>query len=944
MIFKIPIKLKIVRVVAIFLIFAASIMMLSNCEKESARPRSYPRVTSMPVTNISESGADFRARIYSIGTEPIIDHGFVWGLTDPSIEYSDKILLGVCDTGLFSYRISAGLRKDIKYYVKPFAQTAKHVVYGVTQVFKSLGSGAPVITGFEPHSGSWLDTLTITGQNFSSIANTNTVKLNQTTCEILSSSITTLKVLVGRDLPDLKSVLSVELAGNVNIDTKDTFRLIIPLINDFSPKQARWGDTITVTGSGLQNGRFDMPVSATIGGFACQVTFKKIDLVKLLVPLNLNTAASSLNIKIHNQNYSLTDKVNLLSPVITSISPKTGTWGTVVTLKGKFHPSASRNVISIGGITVPSISNSVDSIKIAIPQNLVSPRNVLANNSTPFAISSQDTFKLFSPAIESVSSLTGTSGSSITIKGKYLQDGNGNVVVKFGTQIATIDARSSTQTVCRVPTNLNNGPVNISVTVASQTTVFPTPYNVNNPVITNIYPLNGAIGDAITIEGENLLVGGTSGPDVYFNSNSKDVFANTVSSLSNKIVVIVPNGVDSIPKKLKLNFRSVQFTLYSTTEFKLNPPVITSVSAVVLTPGQDISIFGNGFNPVAANNQVFWGNSPLIVKSSTPTVIVATVPTNLAGGFNKISIIVGGYKRVYPALYESRSAWTGLTVPVWLLWNSTIGNTGGIGFSINGMGYMIDPVGNMNSFNPVTMEFVNLGLHQEFSGSQGFSKMILNDTLYAVGYNITQRDGIFRYDIALNSWVRLGNAPNNYPNAVGFSLNGKLYYGLPIIADNYSLTNLFWMYDRTSKSWVSKNAFPPFSYSRAVAYFTIGNRGYVLFKDRVFCEYNPDTDTWTKLASYPAARTDLSGMVCYVMNNKGYVGLGGLYYNSVVYNDIWSYDPLANTWVQSAVIPSSGRYNAVSFVINNKAYVGFGASSNSNLRDFYEYDPNFVAK
>jgi hypothetical protein len=944
MIFNLPDKFSYSRAVPLFLLFVTSVMMLSNCEKENAKPRSYPRITSMPVTNISSTGADCSARIYSLGTEQITDHGFVWGLTDPAIDYSDKVLLGVCDTGLFSARIKTNLRTGIKYYVKPFVRTAKHIVYGVTQEFKSLGSEAPVISGFEPHSGTWLDTLTVTGQNFSWIVNTNTVKLNEIPCEILTSTGTTLKVLVGRDLSAIKSVISVELAGNVATRSQDTFRLIIPVVKDFSPKQARWSDTITLTGSNFVNSRFDMQVSAAIGGYTCPVLVRKSNLIKFQVPAGVNTLASVITVKIHNQNYTLPDKLTLLTPFITSISPKTGTWGTVVTVKGRFHPSSSRNIISIGGITAPLISNNSDSIKFAIPQNLGSPRNVVINTSTPFTIASQDTFKLSAPVIESISPLTGTTGISVTIKGKYLQDGNGASIVRFGTQAATIVGHSSTQLDCRVPANLINGLVNISVTVASQTTVFPTPFDLKNPVITSVYPLNGSISDAVTIEGENLLLGGATAPDVYFTGNSTDIFAARVSSTANKIIVTVPTGLDSIPKKLKFIYRSISLSVISASEFKLNPPVITSVSASVLTPGVDITVYGTGFNPVPGNNQVFWGKYPLTVKSATSIAIVATVPTSIPSGFNKISINVGGYKRVYPTLYEGRSSWTEIAVPGSLLWNSAIAITGGIGFSLNGTGYMIDPVGNMNSFNPVTKELASLGLHQEFKYSQGFAKMILNDTLYAVGYNVTQLDGLFRYDVALNSWIRLAYAPSNYPNGVGFSLNGKLYYGLPIIADNYSLTNLFWVYDRPTKSWVSKQPFPSFSYSRAVASFTIGNRGYVLFRDRVFCEYNPDTDTWTRLASFPANRSDLSGMVFFAMNNKGYVGLGGIYYNNIVYNDLWSFDPAANTWTQSAIIPHSGRYNAVSFVINNKAYMGFGASNNSNLRDFYEYDPNFVAK
>jgi hypothetical protein len=945
MIIKLPDKFHFYRAITLCLLLAASVTLLTKCEKENSKPRSYPRIKTLPVTNISQNGAEVSADLYSLGTEPIIDHGFVYGTSDPAITYSDKILLGTTDsTGIFRGRISSALRSKIKYYVKPFVQTSKHVVYGVTTEFMSQGSDGPVIFGFEPKAATWFDTLKITGQNFSWLVNTNIVKLNQASCDVIEATSTSLKVLVSKDLVNLKSLLSVELAGNITTDTKDTFNLVIPVVSGFSPKQARWGDTITVTGKDFPALKFDMQASATLGGFSCPIVLKKNDQVKFLVPNELNASSNTLIVKIQNQNYTLPDKFNLLPPYISSISPKVGTWGTQVTLKGKFNSSASRNTINIGGINAPLVSSTRDSVKVNIPSNLGTPSNVFVNISFPFTISSPDTFKLYAPVIESITPLTGTSGSIVSITGKYLKYSVLNPVVKFGNQAASIRGSSSIQIDCTVPANLSNGPVNVSVTVASQTTVAPMVYNLHNPAISGFSPLSASAGDVVTIQGTDLLNGGTFAPDVYFSGTPSDIFATTVSAASDKIIVTVPAGLDSIPKRIRLFYRSISLNVYSTSQFVLNAPSIISVTGSVLTAGQDISVSGTGFDPVAANNKVLWGKYPLIVKSATPNTLVATVTSNLPSGFNQISIISGGYKRTYPIIFESRSAWTEIPVPGTLAWTSTIGSSGGIGFSLNGTGYMIDPKGQMISLNPLTREMTSLGLHQEFSNSQGFAKMILNDTLYAVGYNVSQLDGLFRYDPSLNSWIRLANAPSNYPNGVGFSLNGKLYYGLTIIADNYSLTNLFWVYDRPSKSWVSKQPFPSFSYSRAVASFTIGNRGYVLFKDRVFCEYNPDNDTWTKLASFPAPRTDLSGMVYFTMNSIGYVGLGGLYYNSVVYNDLWSFDPVANSWTQSAIIPISGRYNAISFVINNKAYIGFGAYNSTNLRDFYEYDPNIISK
>jgi hypothetical protein len=43
-------------------------LFFSRCEDEDARPRTYPRVNTMPVSDITENGATFNAEIYSLGS------------------------------------------------------------------------------------------------------------------------------------------------------------------------------------------------------------------------------------------------------------------------------------------------------------------------------------------------------------------------------------------------------------------------------------------------------------------------------------------------------------------------------------------------------------------------------------------------------------------------------------------------------------------------------------------------------------------------------------------------------------------------------------------------------------------------------------------------------------------------------------------------------------
>src|SRR6185295_19378684 len=94
-------------------------------------------------------------------------------------------------------------------------------------------------------------------------------------------------------------------------------------------------------------------------------------------------------------------------------------------------------------------------------------------------------------------------------------------------------------------------------------------------------------------------------------------------------------------------------------------------------------------------------------------------------------------------------------------------------------------------------------------------------------------------------------------------------------------------------------------------------------------------DYWTQKASmaggmrYPA--------VGFSIGNKGYIGTGN---NSpTFYQDLWEYDPVANTWTQKANLPGAARSFACGFSSSSKGYIGLGQNPGGYLLDFWEYDP-----
>lgn len=632
--------------------------LVTNCEKEKEHSRSYPQVRTNPVTNITDKGATFNGNIYTLGTEAITDHGFVWGEESTLDLNDDKTLLGpLTSGGDFSADIVSSLAKTKEYYVKAFVKTAEHIVYGPPVTFISLGSGAPVITGFRPSSAEWLDTIEVSGKNFSWIKADNIVRLNQIQCTTLEASDTVIKILVSSDLADLKSVISVELKGNHSTLVRDTFRLIAPVIKDYSPHQAMWGDTIIITGDHFESHKLQNEISATINGYPSAVIWHEFDSLSIIMPYQLSAIENTLSVKFNKLVISIPEKVTLKPPVIYNISPKEGTWGNIITMNGRFHPDKARNIITMGDAVERYItSNNTGSIQF-YTGDLTKGVSPVILHSDPFTIVSPDSFRLYPPVIDSISPLKGRPGTGVHIYGKHIYwESIPLPVVLFGSTPGQITYNTENHIVCTVPSPMNDGPVNISLTIASQTAVYKDPYTVENPVITNVYPLTATFNDEITIEGQNLN-SIYYGLNVTFTEYNGGVYvrardAEIVSASPTRIVVKVPVTLDSIPQRIEVRDYFNNIASYTNSNFILAPPEILSVSPAVLKSGETVTISGRNFHPLVSGNEVYWGGYKLQIESASPGQIVASIPGTVPPGINKIILKVGGYTRYSAGAYE----------------------------------------------------------------------------------------------------------------------------------------------------------------------------------------------------------------------------------------------------------------------------------------------------
>lgn len=207
--------------------------------------------------------------------------------------------------------------------------------------------------------------------------------------------------------------------------------------------------------------------------------------------------------------------------------------------------------------------------------------------------------------------------------------------------------------------------------------------------------------------------------------------------------------------------------------------------------------------------------------------------------------------------------------------------------------------------------------------------------------------GITLFVFTLNNssaqiWTPLANYPDSagWYGAVGFSLNGKGYFGATG-QRNQLINSDFYEYNPSNNSWQSRSPFP--GEDRTIpAYFSIGNFGYIFVGDYLKAsvysgyKYDPSNNSWTQISSYPGMNGRITNFAS--TNTKGYVG-GGMFNLGGFQSDWWEYDPANDSWTAKASFPFGARAGSACFSIDNIVYVGLGRDAGNDYNDLWAYNP-----
>ncbi len=159
------------------------------------------------------------------------------------------------------------------------------------------------------------------------------------------------------------------------------------------------------------------------------------------------------------------------------------------------------------------------------------------------------------------------------------------------------------------------------------------------------------------------------------------------------------------------------------------------------------------------------------------------------------------------------------------------------------------------------------------------------------------------------------------------------------------LFNDVWVWDEEPRDWleIPQNSQPPARHSHAAV--ELNGRMYVLFGQggsgnffEDLWSYDPVNNTWDEITPSGPGPVGRASHTAVVIDGAIYV-LGGEDQDGNIREDLWKYDPSANTWEQKASLPAGGIREHAAAAVAGKMYIFCGEDGENPLDDLWVYVP-----
>ena len=333
-----------------------------------------------------------------------------------------------------------------------------------------------------------------------------------------------------------------------------------------TPLSARTGDEVTITGENFAVNPEENIV--TFNDVKAEVVSASSNTLVVKVPPDvLAPSYNEVNpilITTGGQTVTATENFRII-PTVTDFSPKSGTFGTKITVTGSdFYPFLTSGII--GGKAVSAVEVTETYVTFLVPINVTTPTLKVKVVNASTIIDVPGDFTVTPPTITSVSPLIGLGGTIVIIKGTGFNIGD-NIVsyntVKFGSHEANSFISAENEITTTVPKGIPLGNYAVSVFTGIHTVTFGSQFTLTKPTITGFSPTSGIAGTFVTITGTYF---GELDPlnSVLFGTYPVDIYSWTETS----ITVYIPIGTPSGSVKLTLNASGQ--TVTSASNFTIN--------------------------------------------------------------------------------------------------------------------------------------------------------------------------------------------------------------------------------------------------------------------------------------------------------------------------------------------------------------------------------------
>ncbi len=469
--------------------------------------------------------------------------------------------------------------------------------------------------------------------------------------------------------------------GKLVLPVMERQEVILPRITSLSPTSVRYGQVVTISGTGFGADRGTGRV--VFYGGTEPSSSQYVSWSDTRIQVRVPTGARTGDMQVITATGSDTARLTVTSPWVSSVSPRSGRTNTLVTVTGSnFGASRGNNSVRIGSRTISSYSSwSSTTIRFRIPVNTRSGNlSVRTSEGTSNFLSLEVT----SPYLSWTSPTRVKPGDRLTLTGGNFRStrGLGSVVFTPSVRPSSRDyvSWSDSRIVVEVPDRAKSGDVKVITSHGSSGTRRIEVEEIDEPRITSVSPTRVRYNQILTIRGTGFGATRGAGKVVFFGGTEPSSYQ-YVSWSDTRIQVRVPTGARTG------NLQVVSTKGRATIRLTVTSPWIRSISPQSGRTNALITVSGSNFGATRGSSWIRAGATVISSYSFwSNTTIRFRIPVNTRSGNLYVSTSEG---RSNSISLEVTSPYLGWVSPTRVSPGDRLTLTGGNFGSAQSLGYVL---------------------------------------------------------------------------------------------------------------------------------------------------------------------------------------------------------------------------------------------------------------